>query len=114
MSPVLVLASFGRSLGIRRIYVQALLNIFQVSTIEKLQPIPNDVYRHWFDADPDPDPNFNFDTNPDSASKQRRFTGGSFSKFETCWKIRKNFNFSSKQRHFAMSYGLSHQWQRSL
>jgi hypothetical protein len=46
-----VLASFGRSLGIRRIYVQALLNIFQVSTIEKIQHIPSVVDRHCFDAD---------------------------------------------------------------
>jgi hypothetical protein len=32
INPVLpvVLASFGRSLGIRRIYVKALLNIFEV------------------------------------------------------------------------------------
>jgi hypothetical protein len=48
-----VLASFGRSLGIRRIYVQVLLNIFQVSTMEKMQPFPSVLDRHWFDADPD-------------------------------------------------------------
>jgi hypothetical protein len=58
-----VLASFGRSLGIRRIYVQALLNIFQVSTLEKMHPIPNDVDRHCFDADPDL--NFHNDADPD-------------------------------------------------
>jgi hypothetical protein len=46
-----VLASFGRSLGIRRIYVQALLNIFQVSTVEKMKSIPSIVDRHCFDAD---------------------------------------------------------------
>ncbi len=48
-----MLASFGRSLGIRRIYVQALLNIFQVSTKEIMQPIPSVKDRHCFDADPD-------------------------------------------------------------
>jgi hypothetical protein len=53
VSPVLVLASFGRSLGIRRIYVQALLNIFQVSTIEKLQPFQG-CGSAGFDVDPDP------------------------------------------------------------